>query len=267
MDRFDLYELCTQTPALDVALLRAIHGGAPRVLGEDFAGTAALSREWVRTVRGGRAIAVDRDPEPLARARDAVRLKGTARPRGVECVVADVRRVARKVDLLVALNFSWCMLHERRDLVAYLKRARRRLTRGGCFVADVYGGDGAFMRGKLREQRRGPDGERIVYEFEQREADALTGRVVDALHFEITPRRGRRVRLRDAFVYDWRLWSVPELRDALHDAGFEKSEVHSRFEHARSGSGGGGGASVHVRPLATSQELGRSWCVFVVGRR
>jgi SAM-dependent methyltransferase len=264
VDRFDLYELCTQTPELDVALLRAIHGGAPRVVGEDFAGTAALSREWVRSVRGGRAIAVDRDPEPLARA------QGVA---GVECVVADVRRVARRVDLLVALNFSWCMLHERRDLVAYLRRARRRLTRGGCFVADLYGGDGAFMQGKLREERRGPDGEKIVYEFEQREADALTGRVVDALHFDVTPRggapgtpRARRLRLRDAFVYDWRLWSIPELRDALHDAGFARSEVHSRFEHARSG-GGGRVARVHVRPLATSQQLGRSWCVFVVGRR
>jgi hypothetical protein len=30
VDRFDLYELCTQTPELDVALLRAIHGGALR---------------------------------------------------------------------------------------------------------------------------------------------------------------------------------------------------------------------------------------------
>jgi SAM-dependent methyltransferase len=261
MDRFDLYELCTQNPELDVALLRAIfrsppqgrRGRAPRLLGEDFAGTAALSREWVRTVRGGRAIAVDRDPEPLARA------KGV---KSVECVVADVRRVARKVDLLVALNFSWCVLHERQDLVAYLRHARRRLTPGGCFVADLYGGDGAFLPGKLREHRRGPKGERIVYEFEQREADALTGRVVDALHFEVTPRAGRRVRMRDAFVYDWRLWSVPELRDALREAGFASSEVHSRFEHAREGNG-----RVHVRPLASSLELGASYCVFVVARR
>jgi predicted RNA methylase len=264
VDRFDLYELCTQNPALDVALLRAIHGGRPRVLGEDFAGSAALSREWVRAVRGGRAIAVDCDPEPLAR---AARVARANRLSGVECVVADVRRVARKVDLLVALNFSWCVLHERRALLAYLKRARRRLARGGCFVADLYGGDGAFMRGKLRERRRGPDGEAIVYEFEQRDADALTGRVVDALHFEVTPRGGARVRMRDAFVYDWRLWSAAELRDALLEAGFASVEFHSRFEHARSGGANGRGGRVHVRPLATSQELGKSWCIFVVGRR
>ena len=253
MDRHDLYELCTQTPERDVELLRAMHGGRARVLGEDFAGTAALSRAWVKQVRGGRAIAVDRDGEPLARAEGA---------KGVELLLADVRRVARKVDLLVALNFSLCEWHERRDLVAYLKHARRRLDRGGAFVADFYGGEGAFTRGRLSERHRGPRGERIAYEFEQREADALTGRVVDALHFSAKPRGGRSVRLRDAFVYDWRLWSPAELRDALLEAGFARVEFHSRFEHARDG-----GGRVHVRPLVSSQELGASFCLFVVARR
>ena len=62
MDRFDLYELCTQTPERDVALLRAIHGGTARVLGEDFAGTGALAHAWARTVRGGRSIATAMKP-------------------------------------------------------------------------------------------------------------------------------------------------------------------------------------------------------------
>jgi hypothetical protein len=263
MDRFDLYELCTQTPERDVALLRAIHGGAARVLGEDFAGTAALARAWVRAVRGGRAVAVDRDAVPLRR---------HAPDRRVEALVADVRsrRVARKkVELLVALNFSLCEFHERRDLVAYLRHARRRLSRRGAFVADLYGGEGAFDVGRQRERHQGPRGERVLYEFEQRAADALTGRVVDALHFEVVGEVAgkvagngvRRARLRDAFVYDWRLWSVPELRDALRDAGFARSEVYSRFEHARDGRG-----RTHVRPLESSRELGATWCVFIAGR-
>ena len=258
MDRFDLYELCTQTPERDVALLRAIHGGTARVLGEDFAGTGALAHAWARTVRGGRSIAVDRDPEPLRRRGAAAR---------VTKLVADVRRVAARVDLLAALNFSVCEWHARRDLVAYLRHARRRLARGGCFVADLYGGEGAFEVGRQRERHRGPRGERVLYEFEQRAADALTGRVVDALHFEVAAggaaakRRGGVTKLRDAFVYDWRLWSIPELRDALRDAGFVKSEVYSRFEHARDGRG-----RVHVRALASSRELGATWCVFIAGR-
>jgi len=252
MDRFDLYELCTQTPERDVSLLRAIHGGAARVLGEDFAGTAALAHAWVRTVRGGRAVAVDRDAAPLSHRR--------ADPR-VQKVVGDVRRTAARADLLVALNFSLCEFHERRSLVAYLRHARRRLSRGGVFVADLYGGEGAFEVGRQRERHRGPRGERVLYEFEQRAADALTGRVVDALHFEVAGNGVRRARLRDAFVYDWRLWSIPELRDVLRDAGFAKSEVYSRFEHARDGRG-----RTHVRALESSRELGATWCVFIAGR-
>jgi SAM-dependent methyltransferase len=220
----------------------------------------------VRNVRGGRAVAVDRDAAPLNHRR--------ADPR-VRKVVGDVRHAAARADLLVALNFSLCEFHERRDLVAYLRHARRRLQRGGVFVADLYGGEGAFDVGRQRERHQGPRGERVLYEFEQRKADALTGRVVDALHFEVAGevagdvagngaaarRRGFVTKLRDAFVYDWRLWSIPELRDALGDAGFAKSEVYSRFEHARDGRG-----RTHVRALESSRELGATWCVFLAGR-
>ena len=272
MDRYELYELCTQTPERDVLLLRAMHGARPKVLGEDFAGTAALSRAWVRRVPAGSAIAVDRDPEPLARVgegRGASGVPNAQKAPKIHVRCADVLRERRKVDLLVALNFSLCEWHDRRDLVRYLAHARRRLRPGGLFVADLYGGEGAFTPGELEESHRGPQGERVTYAFEQRTADALTGRVVDALHFKVrelprrglTRRRGRKV-LRDAFVYDWRLWSVPELRDALVDAGFGQTAVYSRFEHAVDARG-----RVHVRPISSSAELGGSFCVFVAARQ
>ena len=40
----DLYEVCVQSPTHVVDLLRAIHGGEPTRLGEDFAGSGAVSR-------------------------------------------------------------------------------------------------------------------------------------------------------------------------------------------------------------------------------
>jgi hypothetical protein len=253
-DRHLLYELCTQTPARDVALLRAIHGGAPRLLGEDFAGTAALSRAWVAAVRGGRAIAVDHDGDVLARA---------GRSRRIARRVADVRAVRDRCDLLVALNFSIGELHARADLVDYLRGARRRLTRGGLFACDLYGGRGAWRTGTLRERRALPRGGKVDYEWEQRSADLLSGRVVDALHFRVSPKRGGRgTELRDAFVYDWRLWSPPELGDALRDAGFAAVEWWSRFEHARDGQG-----RLHPLRHAAGDELADDWCLFVVGRR
>lgn len=265
MDRYDLYELCTQSAAQDVALLRAIHGGRPRRLGEDFAGSGALSRAWVTTIRGGTAIAVDHDPEPLAR---LARFAGMAR---MTSVCSDVLRVRAKVDVIAALNFSICEWHARARLLAYFRHVRSRLRPDGLFVCDLYGGAGAFTPGRLRQRQRGPHGESIVYEFEQRSADATSGRVVDALHFRVTPRvtaasskrrSPRALVLRDAFVYDWRLWSLPEVSEALDDAGFHDVRLFPRGDHALDGRG-----RVHVAPIGAGEPLPRDWCLFVTGRR
>jgi hypothetical protein len=43
-DRHDLYERTVQSPDRIVSFLRAIHGRSPVAIGEDFCGTAAVSR-------------------------------------------------------------------------------------------------------------------------------------------------------------------------------------------------------------------------------
>jgi hypothetical protein len=253
LDRFELYELCAQAPARDARLLLAIHGGAPRVLGEDFSGAGAISREWVGLAAGRRAVAVDHDPEPLRRVR--------AVP-GVKAVCADVLRVKEKADIIAALNFSIGELHSRGGLVAYLRHAGSRLRGGGVLVCDIYGGSDAFMTGRIRECKAGPRGERVVYTWEQRTADPLTGRVVNAMHFRVTARPGGTSReIHDAFVYDWRLWSVPELRDAMLEAGFGAVEVYPRFAEATDADGG-----LYLSPIEDAAEVGDSFSVYVVGR-
>lgn len=252
-----LYELCAQNPSRDVRMLRAMHEGDPRVLGEDFSGTAALSRAWVALSPRARAVAVDHDPEPLARARGVRRLK---------VVCDDVTKAPDGADVIGVLNFSICEIHSRRALVKYLKHARSRLNRGGIFVADIYDGSDAFMTGrivqyvKLPEQAGAASGGRVRYEWEQRHADPLTARVINAMHFTVT-RAGRRVRLEDAFVYDWRLWSVPELRDAMLDAGFGVTQVYPRTADATDADG-----NLYVRPIDDPLDVGDSFSAYVVGR-
>jgi SAM-dependent methyltransferase len=257
IDRFALYELCAQSPERDARMLRAIHGAQPRTLGEDFCGTAALSAAWVALHPGGRAVAVDLDRETLDRAAP----RASSRLRLVQ---ADVRSVRAKVDVIAVQNFSINELHTRRDLVDYLRHARARLSPGGCFVCDCYDGADAYVTGVIRQSvAPSPDwprGVKIAYRWEHRTADPLSGRVVCAMHFEV--RSGSSVRrFDDAFVYDWRRWSVPELRDAMLDAGFGRTEVYPRTAAAVDSDG-----EFYASPIEDALEVGDSFNVYVVAR-
>lgn len=281
LDRFDLYELCVQAPMLMARFLEAVHGRKPLVLREDFSGGGALCKAWVRSglvvsaaspageriaqagrgvpgrlLPGRRAIAVDLDPEPLRRLRGFDRILP---------VRADVRRSTHRADIIAALNFPLGYFHDRPALVHYLRLSRRRLNPRGVFVGDIYGGTSAFEVCSKGRDLRGPEGERIRYTWEQRSADVLTGRVSNSIHFTIrTPGNVRE--LRDAFTYDWRLWSIPELRDAFQEAGFGTVEVYDQNAGAIDHLG-----RLHVRPVRDGAELGRDedggdWVVYVVGR-
>lgn len=255
LDRYDLYELCVQAPDRDAALIDAIHGNAPAVLGEDFCGTAAVSRHWVTLPHPRQldrtAIAVDSDPEPLAR----------AEAEGVAIRRADVMEVDEAADAIFVGNFSIGEIHDRSGLVAYLKHARERLTPGGIFLCDIYGGADAYACGTLEDEMQAQSGEQVRYLWEQRSANPLTAMVIDALHFEVTPKDGEPYELADAFVYDWRLWTVAELREALLEAGFDEVEIYDRVDHALDDDG-----TVHVLPLSELDEVDESFTVFIVGR-
>lgn len=259
LDRHTLYETCVQAPEHVVALLVAIHGGDPRLLAEDFCGTAAVSRTWLRRVPASRAAGVDIDRDVLARAaQSAERELGAAHTR-LELVCADVRTLparARTADVVFTGNFSIGELATRAELVSYLAHARTRLAPGGVFVCDLYGGESAFRIGAVERTHVLADGRRVHYVWEQRRADPRDARVVNALHFRVADRGEITFELADAFVYRWRLWSLVELREALLEAGFTHIELWRELaEH-----------SGVPRPIATPEELGASWIVCVSAR-
>ena len=45
--------------------------------------------------------------------------------------------------------------------------------------------------------------------------------------------------MKRAFAYDWRLWSIPELRDLLAEAGFVDTEVYWEATDRKTGEGNG----------------------------
>ncbi|MBL8861653.1 MAG: class I SAM-dependent methyltransferase [Planctomycetes bacterium] len=217
-DDHDLYERSVQDAEASVQLLERLHGGSPRVLGEDFAGTAALSRAWVARGRERRAYAVDRDPRLLARA---------GHPQ-VAAHVLDVRsaELARLApcDVVHAGNFSIGELGSRAEVLGWARTARARLAPGGLLAVDTYAGESAWRRGALERRRALGGGIELRWTWEQRRADPLTARVENALSFRVL-RDGEVVQDRpEAFVYGWRLWSPAELTDALAEAGFRDVE-------------------------------------------
>jgi len=130
----------------------------------------------------------------------------------------------------VAFNFSYFIFKQRRQLLRYFKSARDGLRDQGIFVIDLYGGADAQQR--MLENR---DHDTFEYVWDQDLFDPITHHVVNHIHFEF--RDGSK--LRKAFSYDWRLWTMPELRDLLDEAGFSKTIAYWEAADPETGEGNG----------------------------
>lgn len=246
-DRHKLYEACVQRPGICAAFLRGLWGkqGAG-VLREDFCGTAAVSREWAKLGAEFGAVGVDLDAEVLeaGRARSVrAGVEGRVRLVRVDATVAaGAEDDAASADVVYVGNFSIGEIHEREVLVRYLRTSERRLRAGGVFVCDTYAGESAFRTGYAQRIHAvdagvadGYEGIRVHCIWEQREADLLNARVCNAIHFRVEQRGEVTHELFDAFVYRWRLWTVPELRDAMIEAGFASVGVEEGVSVSGSG--------------------------------
>ncbi len=268
MDRFDCYEACVQSPRHVAAFLRAAHADEPTVLREDFCGTGAISLRWIEDGRRRdervRALGVDIDPEAIARARErGAPYAPDARFAQGDCAGDDSPFAGEGADVVFVGNFSIGYIHRRDALVHYLRCARERLDRaaggfgGGVFVCDTYGGAGAFRLGTLNRRHVSRGREIVHYTWAHEEADPATSMVLNSISFRVEV-DGEIIReFPRAFTYHWRLWSIAELRDAMHDAGFASSEVHTHVDLA---------PGEKPIPVTDPRGLGEDWVVLVVGR-
>ncbi|MEI7656956.1 MAG: hypothetical protein WCK33_02695 [Phycisphaerae bacterium] len=249
-DPLDLYEHAVQSPAELAIFLVAIHGREPTRLREDFGGTGAVARAFLHAAPGRHAMVVDIDPAPLARCRDIP---------GLRTLAADATRLddAEPVDIIFVGNFSLGYVEGRRRLARYLESSRRRLAPGGLFACDMYGGPGAWRLGGMARRIPLPDGSILHYWWEHEAADPITGLVRNAISFRIETAGEIVEEHPRAFVYRWRLRSLPELRDLLLEAGFGDIEVRLRTEIEPDG---------RPSPPASSRELGDDWTALITAR-
>jgi SAM-dependent methyltransferase len=253
-DRHVLYERAVQDAASELSVIDRVvrrGRGTPSRLREDFCGTALLAAAWTEAGPTRVAVGVDLDPRVLAWAAEhrVAKLDPSARRR-LLLLEADVLHAPKgPFDAIVAFNFSWQVFKTRDLLRSYFAAARRSLAPDGAFMLDLMGG--WLTMQPVTERRRLKGGATYVWEHES--VDAITHDLRCAIHFELADGR----RLKRAFTYDWRLWTLPEVTELLREAGFGEVEVLWDVKPV--------GVEPLYVPRRSAEQMG-GWIAYVVAR-
>ena len=222
-DKYYYYLRSVQSPEADVAFMRdtykQLKHKLPKTLCEDFCGTFAICCSWVKLNKSFRAIGVDLDAEPIAYGEVHHRPKlNDDQKRRVYIIQDDVlSHELPKVDIVLASNFSYYIFKERNLLLEYFKNAKRRCKRDGLFILDSFGGPDCME--PVEEETNHGD---FKYYWDEDTFDPVTQQAQFYIHFK---RKGEKKREK-VFSYDWRMWTLPELKDVLLDAGFKKVHIY-----------------------------------------
>ncbi|MGD8672700.1 MAG: class I SAM-dependent methyltransferase [Thiogranum sp.] len=216
-DKHALYEQSVQSTEFEYEFIddnfKRIRGRKARRLREDFCGTAQMCCEWVRGRKSNHAVGVDLDPEVLqwAREHNVAALKPEEQAR-VTLLQEDVLAVRTDpVDIVLAMNFSWQIFEERAVLRNYFASVRDSLGDDGILFMDSFGGYDAYREIEEKTRHKG-----FTYVWEQASFDPISGHMVCHIHFHFNDGS----KLKNAFTYEWRLYSLPEIREILLEAGF-----------------------------------------------
>jgi hypothetical protein len=258
-DRHVLYEKSVQNVAYEYKFVsdtfRKLRGRRPRHVREDFCGTAAMCCEWVGRSKQNTAIGVDIDPEVLAwgREHNLARLAPEARLR-INLLQEDVFRVKtdKPVEVVLAMNFSYQLFMTRKKLGGYLRKVREALGTDGILFMDAYGGYDAHREIREKTKYKG-----FKYIWEQARYNPIDGKMRCHIHFGFPDGS----KIKQAFSYEWRLWSLPELRELLDEAGFSKVTVYWEETDPETGEG----ASVYSP--ATVGDADPGWVCFLVAEK
>jgi SAM-dependent methyltransferase len=257
-DRYALYEKAVQDAKHEIDFIgetfTALRGRRACWLREDFCGSAAVACEWVRRNRRHHAVGVDIDAEVLdwGQAHHLARLAPATRRR-IELIQSDVLRAETEpMDVVLAINFSYWVFKERRALRQYFKRVYRTLNADGVFFLDAFGGYDAF-----REMRERRDCGGFTYIWEQARYDPMSGDYVCRISFKFPD--GSRL-APPAFSYEWRLWTLPELREVLAEAGFSRTSIYWE------GTDEDGEGNGEFLP-AEHGEADPAWVVYIIAER
>jgi hypothetical protein len=156
------------------------------------------------------------------------------------------------VDTVIALNFSYFLFKTRTALRSYFRSVHDHLVRDGIFICDAYGGSEAFE--EMKEER---DCDGFTYIWDQNMVNPITNEVINHIHFRFPDDS----ELKKAFTYDWRLWTLPEIREAMLESGFSRTTVYWEGVDESGEEGNGEFAP------AEKGEACAGWVAYIVGEK
>lgn len=259
-DKYLYYLSSVQSPDSDVEFMAdtyyALKGRAATILREDFCGTFSTCSAWVQLDESKRAIGIDLDPEPLGWGYNHLlpNLTDDQKSR-LQIIEGDVLRPhdIGGADIVCALNFSYFGFKDRDVLKHYFMRCRENLNDDGVLILDCFGGSQCY---EANEEETIDEEEGYSYFWDQDSYNPVTGEAQFYIHF----RRNGEKRRERVFSYDWRLWSLPELRDLLKEAGFRSSHIYWEGTD-EDGSGNG-----EFTPTTEGEEC-ESWIAYIVAEK
>lgn len=221
-DKYEYYHQAVQSADTDVVFLRKayreLRGKNPKVFREDFCGTFALSCEWIKLGPQMQSIGVDLDPEPLeyGRSHHLPKLKPDQQKK-LHLLEGNVlESKLPQADLAIAMNFSYFIFKTRENMKKYFANSLKGLKKDGIFLIDCFGGK--QCQDQIEEVTKFKT---FNYYWDQTGFDPVTNGALFHIHFK--PKGQKKIQR--VFSYDWRMWTIPELRDLLMEVGFKKTHV------------------------------------------
>ncbi len=252
-----LYEQSVQCVESEIDFVdetfQKLRGRKAALLREDFCGTANTSCEWIGRRKTNRAIAVDLNEEVLAWGRKHKVGKLTdEQAMRITLINGNVMNVdTGKVDMALAMNFSYWIFEDRPTMIQYFKKIHDSLVDDGILFLDAFGGYEAYQEMKERTEH-----DKFTYVWDQASYDPVTGHCVCHIHFKF--KDGSKIN--KAFTYEWRLWGLPELTEMLTEAGF-KATVYWEGTDEDTDEGNG------IFVPATEGEADAGWIAYIVAEK
>jgi len=227
-------------------------------LREDFCGTANTACEWVIRDDSHHAVGIDLDRDVLnwGSLYNLADLDDEQLER-IELLNEDVVHTRPGLaDIILAMNFSYYLFLERDDLREYFASVLDGLVSDGILFLDAYGGYEAPMVLNEPRECEDEDGNDFTYIWEQAEFNPIDSCMTCHIHFEFPDKS----RMEKAFSYRWRLWTLPEIREILYEAGFSKVDVYWEGTDEKNNEGNG---------IYTPSEIGDAdpgWVCYIVAQ-